>query len=45
MGEYLDFCAQMLLAVGNIFEIPWLALFLSITGVVDYLRMIRFGPW
>ncbi len=45
MGEYLDFCSQMLLGFGIIFEIPLLALFLSITGIVNYLHLIRFGRW
>lgn len=45
MGEYLDFVSQMLLAFGIIFEIPLLALFLSITGLVNYLHLIRFGRW
>jgi sec-independent protein translocase protein TatC len=45
MGEYLDFCAQMLLAFGVIFEIPLFVLFLSIAGIVNYLQLIRFGRW
>lgn len=45
MGEYLDFCSQMLLAFGLIFEIPLVSLFLSIAGVVNYLHLIQFGRW
>jgi sec-independent protein translocase protein TatC len=45
MGEYLDFCAQLLLAFGIIFEIPLLIFFLSIAGIVNYLQLIRFGRW
>jgi sec-independent protein translocase protein TatC len=45
MGEYLDFCAQMLLAFGIIFELPLLILFLSVAGIVNYLQLIRFGRW
>jgi sec-independent protein translocase protein TatC len=45
MGEYIDFCAQMLLAFGIIFEIPLFILFLSIAGIVNYLQLIRFGRW
>ncbi|MCK6587709.1 MAG: twin-arginine translocase subunit TatC [Polyangiaceae bacterium] len=45
MGEYLDFCAQMLLAFGIIFEIPLFILFLSVAGIVNYLQLIRFGRW
>lgn len=45
MGEYLDFCGQLLLAFGLIFEIPLFVFFLSVAGIVNYLHMIRFGRW
>lgn len=45
MNEYLDFCAQLLLAFGMIFEIPLLVFFLAVAGIVNYLHMIRFGRW
>lgn len=45
MESYLDFCIQMLLAFGLIFEIPLFILFLSVAGIVNYLHLIRFGRW
>ena len=45
MNEYVDFCAQTLLAFGIVFEIPMLALFLSVTGIINYLTLIRYGRW
>ncbi|HVY47445.1 MAG TPA: twin-arginine translocase subunit TatC, partial [Minicystis sp.] len=45
MGEYIDFCVQMLLGFGLIFEMPLLLLFLSIVGVVNYLHLIKFGRY
>lgn len=45
MLEYLDFCAQLLLAFGMIFEIPLFIFFLSVAGIVNYLQLIRFGRW
>ncbi len=45
MGEYIDFCLQLLLAFGIVFELPLFLLFLSIAGIVNYLHLIRFGRW
>jgi sec-independent protein translocase protein TatC len=45
MGEYIEFCAQMLLGFGVVFELPMLFLFLSIAGLVNYLTLIKFGRW
>ena len=45
MVDYLDFVSQLLLAFGLIFEIPILSLFLSVTGIVNYKQMWRFGRW
>lgn len=45
MTDYLDFVGQLLLAFGVIFEIPILSLFLSVTGIVNYKQMWRFGRW
>ncbi len=45
MLDYLDFVGQLLLAFGIIFEIPVLVLFLSVTGIVNYLQLWSFGRW
>jgi sec-independent protein translocase protein TatC len=45
MGEYLDFVGQMLLGFGIVFEVPVLILGLSMTGLVNYVQLIRFGRW
>jgi sec-independent protein translocase protein TatC len=45
MGEYIEFCAQMLLGFGVVFEIPMLLLFLSISGLINYLTLIQYGRW
>ncbi len=45
LDNYLDFVVQMLLAFGIIFELPLFLLFLSITGIVNYLHLIKFGRW
>jgi len=45
MTDYLDFVGRLLLAFGAIFEIPILSLFLSVTGIVNYKQMWRFGRW
>jgi sec-independent protein translocase protein TatC len=42
MGDYIDFCFQMLLGFGLVFEMPLLLLFLSIAGVINYLTLIKF---
>lgn len=41
MGEYIDFCSQMLLGFGLVFELPMLLLFLSIAGIITYLDLIK----
>jgi sec-independent protein translocase protein TatC len=43
--KYIDFCTQMLLGFGLIFEMPLLFLFLSVTGIINYLHLIRYGRW
>jgi sec-independent protein translocase protein TatC len=45
VGEYIDFCLQVMLGFGLTFQIPMLLLFLSIAGVVNHLTLIRFGRW
>ncbi len=45
MSEYIDFVTRMLLGFGIIFEIPLLLVFLSMTGVINYLHLIRYGRW
>lgn len=45
MGEYLDFVRQLLLAFGIVFELPLFILFLSMTGIVNWLQLLRFGRW
>lgn len=45
VGEYIDFCLQVMLGFGLTFELPMLFLFLSIAGVVNYLMLIRYARW
>jgi sec-independent protein translocase protein TatC len=45
VGEYIDFCLQVMLGFGLAFELPMLLLFLAIAGVVNYLTLLRFGRW
>jgi sec-independent protein translocase protein TatC len=45
MGEYIDFCAQMLLGFGLVFELPMLLLFLGIAGIINYLDLIKYGRY
>jgi sec-independent protein translocase protein TatC len=43
--QYLDSIAQMLIAFGLAFELPVLALFLSLAGVITYRHLIRFARY
>jgi sec-independent protein translocase protein TatC len=45
VGDYIDFCLQLMLGFGLTFELPMLLLFLSIAGVVNHLTLIRYGRW
>lgn len=45
MGEYIEFCSQMLLGFGLIFELPMLLLFLAIAGLINYLTLVRYWRW
>src|SRR5689334_4705895 len=42
MGKYLDFVIRMLLAFGGAAELPILAFFLSVAGIVTYKHLIKF---
>ena len=42
VSDYIDFVTHMLLAFGVAFELPVLAFFLSIAGIVDYKQLIKF---
>lgn len=43
--QYLDSIGQMLIAFGLAFEMPVLALFLSLTGLVTYRHLLRFSRY
>lgn len=45
MLDYLDFVGQTLLAFGLVFELPLVLTALSMTGLINYLQMYRFGRW
>lgn len=42
VGEYIEFISHMFLAFGIAFELPVLAFFLSIAGIVTHRDLIRF---
>jgi sec-independent protein translocase protein TatC len=42
LKDYLEFVTHMLVAFGVAFELPVLAFFLSIAGIVDYKQLIKF---
>jgi len=42
LKDYIEFVTHMLVAFGVAFELPVLAFFLSIAGLVDYKQLIRF---
>jgi sec-independent protein translocase protein TatC len=42
MSQYLDFVIRMLLAFGAAAELPVLAFFLSVAGIITYKHMIKF---
>ncbi len=42
IDDYLDFVIRMLLAFGVVFELPILAFFLSLSGVITYRHLLRF---
>lgn len=45
MEKYIDFCSQMLLGFGLVFQLPMLLLFMSIAGIINYLHLIQFGRY
>jgi sec-independent protein translocase protein TatC len=45
MGDYITFVTRMLLGFGIVFQVPLIALFLSLAGVINYLHLIRFSRW
>ena len=45
VGEYIDFCLQVMLGFGLTFELPMILLFLSIAGVVNWIMLVRYGRW
>jgi sec-independent protein translocase protein TatC len=45
VGDYIDFCLQVMLGFGLAFELPMLLTFLSIAGVVNHLTLLKFGRW
>jgi sec-independent protein translocase protein TatC len=45
VGDYIDFCLQLMLGFGLTFELPMLLLFLSTAGVINYLTLLRYGRW
>jgi sec-independent protein translocase protein TatC len=42
ISEYMDFVTRMLLAFGGAAELPILAFFLSVAGLITYKHMIKF---
>jgi sec-independent protein translocase protein TatC len=42
IGDYIEFCTQMLLAFGVTFELPVLVFFLAIIGIIDHTHLIKF---
>ncbi len=45
VGDYIDFCLQVMLGFGVAFELPMLLLFLGIAGIVNHLMLIRYARW
>jgi sec-independent protein translocase protein TatC len=42
VDEYIAFISRMLLAFGAVFELPVLAFFLSLAGIITYVHLLRF---
>lgn len=40
--EYVSFIMQMLLVFGAVFELPVIALFLTLTGLINHTHLIKF---
>lgn len=42
VGDYVQFITQMLLVFGGMFELPVLAFFLTVAGIIDHTHLIKF---
>lgn len=42
VDDYVSFVTQMLLAFGAVFELPVVAFFLSVAGIIDHTHLIKF---
>ncbi|HEY6078010.1 MAG TPA: twin-arginine translocase subunit TatC [Polyangiaceae bacterium] len=42
IGEYLDFCTRLFLAFGTVAELPVLAMFLTVAGLITHRHLIKF---
>lgn len=45
MGDYITFVTKLLIAFGAVFELPILILFLSLVGLVDHRKLIKFARY
>jgi sec-independent protein translocase protein TatC len=45
IGDYLDFVTRMLIAFGAVFELPVLAFFLSVAGLITHKHLIKFARY
>lgn len=45
VDNYISFTLQMLLAFGLVFELPVVAFFLAVAGIVNYRQMIQFSRY
>jgi sec-independent protein translocase protein TatC len=44
-NEYVTFLYQMLFVFGITFEVPVVIVFLSLSGIVHYKQLVKFGRW
>ena len=42
IGEFLDFCTRLFLAFGVVAELPVLAMFLTVAGLITHRHLIKF---
>jgi sec-independent protein translocase protein TatC len=42
VGDYVQFITQMILVFGGMFELPVLAFFLTVAGIIDHTHLIKF---
>jgi len=45
MKEFIDISRKLILAFGLVFELPLVIFFLSVIGVVNHRKLIRFSRW